>query len=199
MQYFCAFSSQKVGDVELIEARQRIIIPGSAAHDDTRNEVGKDKLMEELNREGYNLKRSFVWLDLLPRKSQTVECKKHVHLSSVKLYKSQNSKDSSPYFHKVGKNQHDSHSGNCWNFGPEEVTFHSQGDNAKVPIGITAIKETNPFIHTYGVPSYFAWSWLCCWLQTQVNLIRCKWIWQSLKVKISLMILSAIPGQRSSR
>ena len=63
---------QKVDSAELIEAICRIAIPGSAAHERRRNEVIRtvktlNQLTEALNYEGYDLKRSSIYLHLLPR------------------------------------------------------------------------------------------------------------------------------------
>ena len=85
---------QKYDNTELIEAICRIAIPGSAAHERRRNEVIRtvktlDQLTAALNHEGYDLKRSSVYLHLLPRNSKTIEGKKHVHMAPVKLIKSQ--------------------------------------------------------------------------------------------------------------
>ena len=91
---------QKVDRTKLIEALCQIDIPGSATHERRRNEVIRtvktlDQLTEALNYEGYDQKRSSVYLRLLPRNSRTLEGKRHVHTTPVKLYKSQNSKHSS--------------------------------------------------------------------------------------------------------
>ena len=63
---------EKCDKLELIKAVSRIAISGSAAHDLRRNEVIRavktlDQLTEALNREGFELKRSSVYLHLLPR------------------------------------------------------------------------------------------------------------------------------------
>ena len=76
---------------ELIKAICRIAISGFAAHDRRRNEVIRavktlDQLTEGLNREGFELKRSSVYLHLLPRNHRSIEGKRHVTTAPVKLY-----------------------------------------------------------------------------------------------------------------
>ena len=71
-------------------AISRIAISGSAAHERRRSEIIRtvktlDQLTEALNREGYSLKRSSVYLRLLPRNSVTKEGKRHVIKAPVKL------------------------------------------------------------------------------------------------------------------
>ena len=105
-----------------------------------------DQLTEALNREGYSLKRSSVYIRLLPRNSITKEGKRHVTTAPVKLISAKNSK-------------HQNHP--CTNFAkatinaleelagllcPREVTFHSQDDKAKVPIEITAASKQAPLV-----------------------------------------------------
>ena len=76
---------------ELIKAICRIAISGFAAHDRRRNEVIRavktlDQLTEGLNRERFELKRSSVYLHLLPRNHRSIEGKRHVTTAPVKLY-----------------------------------------------------------------------------------------------------------------
>ena len=90
---------QKCDNAELIEAICRIAIPGSAAHERTRNEVIRtvkslDQLTEALNHEDYDLKRSTIYLHLLSKNSRTIERMRHIRTAPVKLCKSQNSKRS---------------------------------------------------------------------------------------------------------
>ena len=92
------------------------------------------------------MKRSSVYLCLLPRNSIAKEGKQHLTTTPVKLISAKNSK-------------HQNHP--CTNFakdtinvleelvgllGPREVTFHSQDDKAKVPIGITAASKQAPLL-----------------------------------------------------
>ena len=74
---------------ELIATISRIAISGSAVHERRRPEItptvkNLDQLTEVLNREGYSLKRSSVYLSLIPRNSITKEGKRHVTTAPVK-------------------------------------------------------------------------------------------------------------------
>ena len=82
---------------ELMAAISRIAISGSAAHERRRSEIIRtvktlDQLTEALNREGYSLKRSSVYLRFLPSNSITKEGKRHVTAAPVKLISAKNSK-----------------------------------------------------------------------------------------------------------
>ena len=135
----------------MIEAICRIAIPGSAAHERRPNEVIRtaktlDKLTAALNHEGYDLKRSSVYLHLLPRNSKTIEGKRHVHTAPVKLIKSQNSSHATHVSTKFARSSINALEEIAILLGPEEVIFHSMDDKAKVPIGITAAKKQSPLI-----------------------------------------------------
>ena len=89
-----------------------------------------DQLTEALNREGFELKRSSVYLHLLPRNHRTTEGKRHVTNAPVKLYKSQNSKHASHPSSKFARESIRSLEEPAAIFSPAEVTFHSQDDKA---------------------------------------------------------------------
>ena len=136
---------------ELIKAISRIAISGSAAHDRRRNEMIRtvktlDQLTEALNREGFELKRSSVYLHLLPRCHKTIEGKRHVSTAPVKLYKAQNSKHASHPSAKFARASIKSLEELAAILGPAEVTFHSQDDKVKVPIGLTAANKQAPMV-----------------------------------------------------
>jgi len=142
---------EKCDKLELIKAISRIAISGSAAHDRRRNEVIRtvktlDQLTEALNREGFELKRSSVYLHLLPRNHRTIEGKRHVSTAPVKLYKAQNSKHASHPSKKFAQASIRSLEELAAILGPAEVTFHSQDDKAKVPIGLTAANKQSPMV-----------------------------------------------------
>ena len=128
---------QKYDNSELIEAICRIAIPGSAAHERRRNEVIRtvkslDQLTEALHQEGYDLKRSAVYLHLLPRNSRTIEGKRHVYTAPDKLFKAQNSKHASHVSTKFARSSIKDLEEIATILGPEEVIFHSMDDKAKV-------------------------------------------------------------------
>ena len=105
-----------------------------------------DQLTEALNREGYSLKRSSVYLRLLRRNLLIKEGKRHVTAPSVKFISAKNSKHQihpRANFAKATINALQELAGLL---GPREVTFHSQDDKAKVPIGITAASKQAPLL-----------------------------------------------------
>ena len=100
-----------------------------------------DQLTEALNREGYSLKRSSVYLRLLPRNSITKEGKRHVTTAPVKLISAKNLKHQNHpciNFAKATINALEELAGLL---GPHEVTFHSEDDKARVLIRITAASK----------------------------------------------------------
>ena len=137
---------EKCNKSELIKGICRISISGSAAHDQRRNEVMRtvknlDQLTEPLNREGFELKRSSVYLHLLPRNHRTFEGKRHVTTAPVKLYKSQILKHPSHPSTKFARASIRS---------LEELAailgFYSRDDKAKVRIGLTAANKQAPML-----------------------------------------------------
>ena len=105
-----------------------------------------DQLTEALNREGYNLKRSSVYLCLLPRNSIPKEGKRHVTKTPVKLISAKNSKHKNhpcTNFAKATTNALEELAGLL---GPREVAFHSQDGKAKVLIEITAASMQAPLL-----------------------------------------------------
>ena len=127
---------EKCDKPELIKTIFQIAISGSTAHDQRHNEVIRtvktlDRLMEALNREGFEFKRSSVHLHLLPRNHRTTEGKRHVTTAPVKLYKSQNSKHASHTSTKFARTSVRSMEELAAILGPAEVTFHSQDDKAR--------------------------------------------------------------------
>ena len=142
---------EKCNKSELIKAICRIAISGSAAHDLRHNEVIRtvktlDQLTEALYREGFELKRSSVYLHLLPLNHRTIEGKRHVTAAPVKLYKSQNSKHASHPLPKFARASVRSLADLAGILGPAEVTFHSQDEKANVPIGLTAANKQAPML-----------------------------------------------------
>ena len=142
---------QKYDNSELIEAICRIAIPGSAAHERRRNEVIRtvkslDQLTEALHQEDYDLKRSSVYLHLLPKNSRTIEGKRHVYTAPVKLFKAQNSKHASHVSTKFARSSIKALKEIATILGLEEVVFHSMDDKAKVPIRITVAEKQTPLL-----------------------------------------------------
>ena len=99
-----------------------------------------------MNREGFELKRSSVYLHLLPRNHRSVEGKRNVTTAPVKLYKSQNSKHASHPSTKFARASVRSLEELAAILGPAEVTFHSQDDKTKVPIGLAPANKQAPML-----------------------------------------------------
>ena len=140
---------EKYEKMELIEAICHIASSGSVAHNRRHTEVIRsvitlDQLTEALNREGYELKCSSVYLQLLPRNQRTIKGKRHVSTAPVKLYKAQNSKHASHPSVKFARASIRSLEELAAILGPAEVTFHSQDDKAKVPIGLMLQRNRLP-------------------------------------------------------
>ena len=89
-----------------------------------------------------------MYLHLFPRNHRATERKRHVTTAPVKLYKSQNSKHASHPSTEFVRVSIRSLEKLAAILGPGEVTFHSQDDKAKVPIGLTAASKQAPmFMH----------------------------------------------------
>ena len=96
-----------------------------------------------MNRKGYSLKRLSLYL---PKNSKAKEGKRHVTTVPVKLVSAKNSKHQDhpcTNFAKATINALEELAGLV---GPREVTFYSQDDKAKVPIGITTASEQAPLL-----------------------------------------------------
>ena len=135
----------------IIAAISQIAISGSAAHERCRPEIIRtvqtlDQLTGAQNREGYSLKRLSVYLHLLPRNSITKEGKEHVTTAPVKLISAKNSKHRNRPCTNFAKPTIYALEELAGPLGPHEVTFHSQDDKAKVPIGIIAASKQPPLL-----------------------------------------------------
>ena len=105
-----------------------------------------DQLTETLNREGFELKRSSVYLHLFSQNHRTIEEKRHVTTAPVKLFKSQNSNDASHPSTKFPRASIRSLEELGAILGAAEVTFHPQDDKVKVPIGLTTANKQAPIL-----------------------------------------------------
>lgn len=79
----------------LLKTITDIVIHGSAAHDKRQSDIFRsiktlDELTEELNKNGFSISRSGAYLRLLPKRSLSIEGKRHVVTAPVKLIRSQN-------------------------------------------------------------------------------------------------------------
>ncbi|KAJ8670913.1 hypothetical protein QAD02_002172 [Eretmocerus hayati] len=135
----------------LLETIKSIAIHGSAAHDRRRTEEIRscrtlDDLCNLLNERGYHLSRSATYLRLMPRKSSSIEGRKHVRTVPVKLYKAKNDHHKAHTDHDFCLASIRSVESLASMLGPDQVGFISQDDKAKVPIGLTAAKKQSPLL-----------------------------------------------------
>lgn len=102
--------------------------------------------LSELSELGFNISRSATYIRLLPRRVNTREAKRHVVTVSVKLSRPK-------------ADHHKAHQGQYFSvasirsletiasvLGPDSVTFLSQDDNTRVPIGLTAANRQAPLL-----------------------------------------------------
>ncbi|KAJ8677784.1 hypothetical protein QAD02_013571 [Eretmocerus hayati] len=125
---------------------------GAAAHgrrhtDEFRAPKTLDDLRAILNaRLGINISRTAVYLRLLPRRSNTIEGKRHIKTCPVRLCRALN-------------DEHRSHPDTQFciaslryleafasALGPQQVAYISQDDKARVALGITAANKQSPIL-----------------------------------------------------
>lgn len=138
----------------LLETIRDIAIFGSAAHDRRQTEEIRscrtlNDLQAKLSERGYNISRSGLYLRLLPKRSASVEGRRHVVTVPVKLSKPQNSEHK---HHPDGRfcistiRNVDSLASLL---GPKQVMYLSQDDKARVQIGVIAANKQSPILmHT---------------------------------------------------
>ena len=140
----------EVDQPELLKAIVDIALHGSAAHEKRRSDVYRsirtlDELVEELKKD-FAVSRSAVYTRLLPKRSSSLEGKRHITTVPVKLIRAQNdlhSKHPDMYFCTANINRLEEIASLL---GPDHVFFLSQDDKAKVPIGLTAANKQSPLI-----------------------------------------------------
>ena len=82
----------------LLKAIVDIALYGSAAHEKRQSDVYDvyrsiktlDELTKQLNHDGFNIHRGGVYLRLIPKRSSSLEGKRHVQTVPVKLIRAQN-------------------------------------------------------------------------------------------------------------
>lgn len=124
-------NSTDTAEDELLKTITAIAITGSASDDRRRTEMIRtvktlDDLTDELQKRGYELSRSAVYLRLLPRKSLSIEGKRHVKTAPVRLIRAQNTQHRNHPDTKFARSSIQSLEEIASLLGPEEVTFHSQ-------------------------------------------------------------------------
>lgn len=136
---------------EFLKQILNIAMHGSAAHEKRQNEVYRtimtlDDLTAQLNRDGFDVKRSTVYIRLQPKRSSSHQGKRHVSTVPVKLIRAQNdhhSKHPDGFFCTATINRLEEVASLL---GPEEVFFLSQDDKCRVPIGLTAANKQAPLL-----------------------------------------------------
>ena len=103
-----------------------------------------DQLIKALNRKGYSLEKSSVYLCLLPRNSITKEGKQHVTTAPVKLISAKNLKHQNHLRTNFAKATINALEELAELLVSREVTFHSEDNKAKVLTGITAASKQAP-------------------------------------------------------
>lgn len=135
----------------LLEAISDIAIFGGAADDKRRSDVIRscrtlDQLLHELQRSGFSISRSGLYLRLLPRNVNTIEGKRHVNALPVKLSRAQNDLHANHPDATFCTSTIRSLETLASILGTQEVCFLSQDDKCRVPIGITAAKAQAPLL-----------------------------------------------------
>ena len=135
----------------LLQAILDIAFYGSAAHEKRQSDVYRsiktlDELTKQLNYDGFNIHRGGVYLRLIPKRSSSLEGKRHVTTVPVRLIRAQNdfyAKHVDQKFY-VSTIKHLEEISSI--LEPNEVCFISQDDKARVPIGLTAANKQSPLL-----------------------------------------------------
>lgn len=135
----------------LLETITNLALHGSAAHERRRDDVIRtvktlDDLVDKLEENGFSLSRSAAYLRLLPRRSNSIEGKRHVRTVPVKLIRASNDlhREHSDSKFAMTTIRHIDEIASI--LGSNEVTYLSQDDKAKIPIGVTAAKSQAPLL-----------------------------------------------------
>ena len=135
----------------LLQAILDIAFYGSAAHEKRQSDVYRsiktlDELTKQLNYDGFNIHRGGVYLRLIPKRSSSLEGKRHVTTVPVRLIRAQNDFHAKHVDQKfyVSTIKHLEEISSI--LEPNEVCFISQDDKARVPIGLTAANKQSPLL-----------------------------------------------------
>lgn len=141
----------EVDQPDLLKTIVDLVMLDASAHEKRREESLRsikslEDLKDELGKLGFILSKSGLYLRLLPRKSNSIEGKKHINTVPVKLIKAacdeHKSHDDTKFCRSSIKHIEEI----CSFLGPSEVCVISQDDKAKVPIGITASTKQSPMM-----------------------------------------------------
>lgn len=136
----------------LLQTIVDLALHGSAAHERRRDETIRtvttlDNLVDKLREDyGYNLSRSATYLRLLPRKSNSIQGKRHVNTVPVKLIRPSNDSHKQHVDSKFAMTSINHIDELASLLGPYETTYISQDDKAKIPIGLPAVAKQAPLL-----------------------------------------------------
>ena len=135
----------------LLQAILDIAFYGSAAHEKRQSDVYRsiktlDKLTKQLNNNGFNIHRGEVYLRLIPKRSFSLEGKRHITTVPVKLIRAQNDSHAKHVDQKFCLSTIKHLEEISSTLGPNEVCFLSQDGKARVPIGLTAANKQSPLL-----------------------------------------------------
>jgi hypothetical protein len=105
-----------------------------------------DELTSAIQSAGFQISRSGAYLRLLPRRSDTLEGKRHVQTVPVKLVRAQADSHKSHVDAKFAMATIANMEEVASILGPLEVCFLSQDDKARVPNGLTAANKQAPLL-----------------------------------------------------
>jgi len=135
----------------LLDTIVNIAMYGSASHGRRQSDVYRsiktlDQLTEQLNKDGFTISRSGLYLRLLPKRSSSLEGQRHVTTVPVKLIRAQNDHHAKHIdgLFCTATIRHLEELASM--LGPDEVCFLSQDDKARVPIGLTAANKQSPLL-----------------------------------------------------
>ena len=103
-------------------------------------------LHQELLSFGYSLSKSATYLRLLPKKSNTMEGKRHVQTVPVQIRKAQNNLHKNHIDQNFCKATIRSLEELASILGPHQAIFLSQDDKARVPLGLAAANKQAPIL-----------------------------------------------------
>ncbi|XP_037029339.1 uncharacterized protein LOC119069393 [Bradysia coprophila] len=136
----------------LLKAIIDLAMHGSAAHERRRDDSIRtvktlDDLVTKLREDyGYNLSRSATYLRLLPKRANSTEGKRHVNSVPVKLIRPDNDLHKDHMDGRFAKTTISHIDSMASLLGPNEVTYISQDDKAKVAIGLPAASKQAPLL-----------------------------------------------------
>ena len=153
----CLTSSDKLGrpvyerNDELLHVIKEIAIVGSGADDHRSSELIRtvrslDDLTTELNKKGFLLKRSAMYIRLVPKRCGSLHGKTHVTTVPVKLIRASNDKRAKnpDRYYAAMIMQHTEEIASL--LGNQYVIYMGKDDKAHVPIGITAANKQAPLL-----------------------------------------------------